>query len=228
MNKGFQIVKNFKRADEKLVNLFKDLPVANIDDNMNRTAAIDASIRPLNEHPLLGTAFTVSVAQGDNLMFHKAMDMAKEGDVIVIEAGGFENRAIFGGLMATYCRERGIKGIVVDGAVRDVDDLRTLGIPIYAKAVSPNGPYKNGPGTIGLPITVGGQLVNPGDIMVGDQDGIVVVPPEVAENIARKTKETRDKETAIEKKILEECSYIRPWVDELLEKAGCEYIEGEE
>ena len=116
MSVGCKIIRDFQRPDPELVELFRGLPVANIDDNMERTAAVESSIVPVGKGQLLGTAFTVQVAQGDNLMFHAAMDMAKPGDVIVIDAGGFTERAIFGELMATYCKVRGIRGIVCDGA----------------------------------------------------------------------------------------------------------------
>ena len=123
MSIGNKIIYDFERPSKELVELFRGIPVANIDDNMSRTAAIDASIVPMNSNPLLGTAFTIRMPAGDNLMFHKAMDMAKPGDVIMIATGGYMERAIFGELMATYCRERGIAGIVCDGAIRDRDGL---------------------------------------------------------------------------------------------------------
>lgn len=112
MSVGCKIIKDFRRPAPELVERFRDMPVANIDDNMNRIAAVDAAIEPIGyKGQLLGTAFTVRVAQGDNLMFHAALDLAKPGDVIVIDAGGFTDRSIFGELMATYCRSRGIREI---------------------------------------------------------------------------------------------------------------------
>ena len=116
MSIGNKIVYEINRPDKKLVELFREMPVANIDDNMGRIAAVDAAIRPMNRSPLLGTAFTIRMPQGDNLMFHKAMDMALPGDVIMIDAGGSVDRAIVGELMVSYCRVRGIAGIVCDGA----------------------------------------------------------------------------------------------------------------
>ncbi|MBO5503006.1 MAG: RraA family protein, partial [Lachnospiraceae bacterium] len=172
MATGCRIIKDFKRPDRALVERFKDMPVANIDDNMNRIAAVDTSIEPIGKGQLLGTAFTVRVPQGDNLMFHAAMDLAKPGDVIMIDAGGFTDRAIFGELMATYCKSRGIKGIVCDGAIRDRGGLAAMeDFPVYAKSATPNGPYKNGPGEINVPVVIGGKVVHPGDIVVGDDDG---------------------------------------------------------
>ncbi len=224
-NIGYKIVKDFPRAEQTLVELFRDVPVANIDDCMNRTAAADGAIRPINKTPLLGTAFTVKVAQGDNLMFHKAMDMAKPGDVIVIDAGGYEGRAIFGALMINYCRIRGIRGVIVDGAIRDYQELSEMDdISVYAKGITPDGPYKNGPGEIGTPISFGGKIVYPGDIVVGDADGIVFIRPQDAEDLHQKTVAVMEKEAKILEDILTKGTYIRPWVDELLQKTGCEGV----
>jgi len=226
MSIGCKIIKDFQRPDPALVERFRDMPVANIDDCMGRIAAVDASICPVgNQGQLLGTAFTVRVPQGDNLMFHAAMDLAKPGDVIVIDAGGFTDRAIFGELMATYCKVRGIRGIVCDGAVRDRDGLAAMeGFPVYAKGAIPNGPYKNGPGEINVPVVIGGKLVKPGDIVVGDGDGVLFLDPSIAEEVADATKTVEKKEADIMQHILEDGTYIRPWVDELLKTIGCEII----
>ena len=220
-NIGYSINLNYTRPDKALIELFRDIPVANIDDCMNRTAAVDGAIRPLNRTPLLGTAFTVQVPEGDNLMFHKAMDLAQPGDVIVIDAGGDTNRAIFGGLMISYCKVRGLAGVIVDGAIRDYRELADMDFPVYAKGVTPNGPYKNGPGTIGETIAFGGKVVRPGDIIVGDEDGIIIIKPEEAEELAKAAQGVVAKEAAILDNILNKHSYERPWVDELLTKTGC-------
>jgi len=225
MSIGCQIIRDFPRPDPELVELFRDLPVANIDDNMERTAAVDSAIVPLGKGQLLGTAFTVRVAQGDNLMLHAAMDLAKPGDVILIDAGGFTERAIFGELMATYCKIRGVRGIVCDGAVRDAESLAAMeNFPVYAKAVTPNGPYKNGPGEINVPIVIGGKVVYPGDIVVGDSDGVLFIRPEHAVQLAEATRAVGQKEAAIMKNILEKGTYIRPWVEDLLKKINCEIL----
>ena len=222
MSIGCKIIKDFPRPEEALVRRFRNKPVANIDDCMGRIAAADG-ISPVGKGFLLGTAFTIRVPQGDNLMFHAAMDLAKPGDVIVIDAGGFTDRAIFGELMATYCKTRGIRGIVCDGAIRDSEALAAMeDFPIYAKAATPNGPYKNGPGEIGVPVVIGGKIVRPGDIVVGDGDGVIFIDPAIAEEIADATDAVEEKEAGIMKHILEDGTYIRPWVNELLEKIGCE------
>mgnify|MGYP000184838320 FL=1 len=224
MAAGCKIIKEFCRPEKDLVMRFKDMPVANIDDNMGRVAAVDNSILPVGKGQLLGTAFTVRVPQGDNLMFHAAMDLAKPGDVIVIDAGGFEDRAIFGELMASYCKKRGIRGIVCDGAIRDRGGLAAMeDFPVYARATTPNGPYKNGPGEINVPVCIGGKVVYPGDIVVGDEDGVLFIRPQDAGKIA--TLAVERKEADIMEHIIKDGTYIRPWVNKKLEEIGCEIVE---
>ena len=208
-NIGCKVVTDFVRPDPKLVEAFRGMPVANIDDNMGRTAAVHQSIRPLNKVHLVGVAYTIKVPQGDNLMFHKAMDLAKPGDVIVIDAGGFDDRSIFGELMATYCKVRGVAGLVVDGAIRDQEALCEMDMPIYAKSTTPNGPYKNGPGEINVPVVIG---------------GLIVIPPEQAQEVLEKTRATMEKEAKIMEDILTKGTYIRPGVDEKLNEIGCDMI----
>lgn len=224
MNIGCRIVEDFERPSQELVELFRELPVANIDDCMNRTAAIHQDIRPMNSAKLLGPAFTVKVPEGDNLMFHKAMDMAQKGDVIVIDAGGVTSRAIFGELMLSYCKTRGIAGVIVDGSIRDKDTIAKMDIPVYARGITPNGPYKNGPGEINSVVTFGGQVVRPGDIIIGDEDGVIVVKPEEALELAEKVRAVSKKEMDIMRTMMEEGTYLRPWVEEKLTEIGCEYL----
>lgn len=224
MSKGCRIFSKFQRPDASLIRLFKDIPVANIDDCMERTAAMNYRIRPMNCGHLIGTAFTIKLPEGDNLMFHKAMDMAYPGDVFVIDAGGSRNRSIFGELMATYCKSRGIAGIVLDGSIRDKEAIEAMrDFPIYAIGVTPNGPYKNGPGEINVPVCVGDIVVNPGDIIIGDADGVVVVPPDDAEKILTKATHIMQKEESIMRDIIGKKVYPRPWVDEKLKIINCEF-----
>lgn len=227
MNIGCRIVKDYDRPDASLVERFQDMPVANIDDNMSRIAAVDSEIKPVGyKGQMAGTAFTIRVAQGDNLMLHAAMDLAKPGDIIVIDAGGYKERAIFGELMCTYMRERGIKGVICDGAIRDYGGIAAMeNFRVYARAATPNGPYKNGPGEINVPVVCGGKTVCPGDIVVADDDGIVFIKPEQAEELIQKTKAVEAKEADIMMHILEDKTYIRPWVDEKLKEIGVEYFE---
>ena len=226
MSVGCKIIRDFERPAPELVARFKGMPVANIDDNMGRIAAVDTAIEPIGyKGQLLGTAFTVRVPQGDNLMLHAAMDLAKPGDVIVIDAGGFTDRAIFGELMSTYCRSRGIVGIVCDGAIRDRNGIAAMeNFHVYARSATPNGPYKNGPGEINVPVVIGGKLVRPGDIIVGDDDGVIIIDPAIADEIATATEGVEKKEADIMDHILNDGTYIRPWVDDKLKEIGCEII----
>ena len=231
---GCRIHTHPARTDPGLVERFRNIPVANLDDCMGRTAALSSAIRPygprrqtirpINKAPLLGTAFTVKVAEGDNLFFHKAMDMAQPGDVFVIDAFGCEERSILGELMVSYCKIRGASGIVVDGCIRDADAIRAMNFPIYARGVTPNGPYKNGPGEIGGAVVVGGQVIRPGDILAGDGDGIVVIRPEDAEEILEQVEKLMANESRTLSEMKQHSTYIRPWVDEKLAELKCEYL----
>ena len=184
MKTGCRIVKDIKRPEKTLVDQFAGVAVANLDDCMGRMSAVHEDIVPVNKTRLLGTAFTVKVPEGDNLMFHAAMDLAKPGDVIVIDAGGDTRRSVFGELMVTYCRMKGIRGIVVDGAVRDVDAMSKMeDFAVYARGVTPDGPYKNGPGEINTTVVCGGRVVNPGDIVLGDEDGVIFIRPDEAPDL---------------------------------------------
>ncbi len=215
-----RIIKNFERPSKESVERFLTLAVANIDDCMERVGALDSAIKPIGyREPIVGTAFTVKVAPGDNLFLHAAMDLAIPGDIIVIDAGGYRERAIFGELMANYMKIRGVRGIICDGAVRDAEALKNMeNFQVYAKAITPNGPYKNGPGAVNIPVVCGGKLIYPGDIVVADGDGVVVIRPDEADNIYRRTKEVEKKEREIMNRIEQEHTYVRPWVQEILER----------
>lgn len=221
---GCKIISDFVRPANSVIELFRTLPVANIDDCLNRLSAVHNSIRPMNKARLLGSAFTIRAPEGDNLMFHKAMDMAKEGDVIVIDAGGMTTRAIFGELMVNYCISRKLAGVIVDGAIRDYDAISGMDFPVYAKGITPNGPYKNGPGEINTSISFGGVVVNPGDIVVGDSDGIVFIHPDEAVALAEEVRTISAKEARIMADILDKGTYVRSWVDEKLREIGCEML----
>lgn len=190
---GFRVFTDITRPDSNLIKRFSGIPTSNINDMMNRLYNTNGSIHPMNNHPLAGTAFTVKAPIGDNLAFHRALDLAKPGDVIVVDGGGCCDRSLAGEIMITYATARGIAGIVVDGALRDKEALEKASIPIYCKAVTPQGPYKNGPGEINVPICCGGVAVLPGDIVIGDDDGIVFIRQEDAGFIIEKAeKKVRD------------------------------------
>lgn len=224
INPGFRIKRSFPRPDRSLVEGFRGIPAANIGDNMNRVACMNARIAPLNATPLLGSAFTVKVRAGDNLMLHKAMDMAEPGDVIVIDAQNEHSYAITGELMVRWMWRRGLAGIIVDGCIRDVDSLRQMDFPVYATGATPNGPLKEGGGEINFPVVCGGLVVNPGDILVGDADGVAVINPADAAAVMAKAKAQNAKETQVMREI-ENLTWDRSWVDASLAAKGCEFVD---
>ncbi len=193
---GFRIFSGIERADKELIERFRDIPVSNINDMMNRLYNTDGSIKAMNDVPLLGPAFTVRVPQGDNMMVHRALDLAQPGDILVIDDGGCTLRSLIGEMMYTYAIMKGLGGIVVNGSIRDVDAARRLPIPIYAKAVTPQGPYKNGPGEINVPVCCGGVVVMPGDIVAGDPDGLVIIRKEDAPLIYEEARKKMEGEKA--------------------------------
>ncbi len=223
-NVGFRIYTKIERASKELVEGFKGLPTPNIADNMNRFSCVHAEIKPFNEIQLLGTAFTVKSSTADNLLFHKALDIAQPGDVIVVDVQGDVVNSVTGEIMMRYAMSKGIAGFLIDGAIRDSGALKELEFPVYARAANPKGPYKDGPGEINVPVSCGGVVVNPGDILVGDADGVVVISPEDAPAILEKARATFAKEAGIFKAI-KDGDWNRSWVDELLELKGCEIVD---
>ena len=221
---GCQIIRDFKRPDKDLVNMFEGLQVADLDDNMSKTQAVRHKITSFTGKSVVGTAFTVKLPHGDNLMFRAALEFVKPGDVIVIDAGGFEDRAVIGEVFTKYAMKMGVAGIICDGALRDSMILSELDFPIFARCVSPNGPFFNGPGEVNVPIVCGGQLVNPGDIVVGDQDGIVFIRPEYAREVYENTISAKKKEEVMLKELEETGSMTQTMVWNRLKEIGCTIV----
>lgn len=223
-NPGFRIFTKINRPSAALVAGFKDLPVANIGDCMNRASMLDARIRKISKGNLLGPAFTVKSRAGDNLLLHKALDMAEAGDVIVFDAHGDTTNAITGELMMQTAAEKKLGGIIIDGAIRDLATLREMDLPIFAAGVTPAGPYKEGPGEINVPISLGSVVIMPGDILVGDDDGIVVVRPGDAADVLEKTRKKQAAEVA-KMQSIRAGTLDTSWIDKELAAKGCEIIE---
>jgi len=176
MQPGFQVLKRKQVVAEEWVKRFAAIPVANISDCMSRLAAGGPSLRPMHAGGVLcGPALTVKARPGDNLMVHMALNLAVEGDVIVVDAGADLTNAIIGERMLAYCVAKKFAGMVIYGAVRDYGWIRNQAFPVYACGVTHRGPYKDGPGEINVPISVGGMVVEPGDLMVGDDDGLLCI-----------------------------------------------------
>lgn len=224
-NAGCRIYLKVNRPDKELVEGFRGLPVANIADEMNRFFCVDARIKPYNDKPLLGPAFTVKTRVADNLMLHKALELAQPGDVIIVDAQGDLANSITGEIMMTQAAVNGLAGVVIDGAIRDSEAMKDLDMAVFAAGVTPKGPYKDGPGEINVPVTCGGVVVNPGDIVVGDADGIVIISPEDAPIILEKSKAKLAKEQAIIQGIKDRIPRDKSWVEKSLSAAGCEIID---
>lgn len=215
---GFREFPINRPADE-LVQLFKDLPVANIADNMGRIYCVDAAIKPFSKAPMLGTAFTVKAPLGDNLMFHRALDLARPGDIIVVDGAGGMERSLCGEIMMRFAISRNLGGFLIDGCIRDVDAARETDFPIFARGVTPQGPYKNGPGEINVPVCIGGIAVLPGDIIAGDSDGVVVIRPEDAAELAEKARKHNDGEAVTFSRIANG-TFDHSWVESALNAKG--------
>jgi len=178
------IVKDFERVSPDIVKRASGFAASILADVAGRRGTLDGRIQPLAPSMrLAGPAFTIEVRAGDNLMIHTAMSMAKPGDILVIDGKADRTCALMGSIMINACKKVGLGGVVIDGAVRDTEELRELGFPVYAICANPNGPTKYVPGRINWPISCGGIAIRPGDLLVGDADGVVVVEREKAASI---------------------------------------------
>ncbi|RSL31934.1 RraA family protein [Salibacterium salarium] len=224
MNIGFRVLPIINKLSNSFIESFRNIPTPLISDNLNRLQGTYSSIKPMhNSKKILGPALTVNTRAGDNLMVHKAIDIAEKGDVIVVDADGDMSQAIMGEIMLRLAEKKGISGFVIDGAIRDSKAFEERDYPCFAKGVTHRGPYKEGPGEINISITVGNMIVNPGDIIVGDEDGIVAVPLESAEEIRNLAKTQQDNERQTFQ-LIEENGVDRSWVDKTLKEKGCEML----
>jgi RraA family protein len=225
---GFRYRTDFERPEPRVVETFRELMdqtgclTGNVGDCLGRGAAMDSRIKGLSHGmKLVGPALTVKVPPTDNLMIHKALTLVKPGDVIVIDGGGDHSWALLGFLIVRTAMKLEVSGLVVDGAVRDAAEIRRAGFPLFAAGVSPNGPFKEGPGEINYPIQCGGQVVHPGDLIVADDDGVILVKKELAPECITKVKGVMEREN---KRLAEIESGIttRPGLDEIMKRKGLE------
>lgn len=220
---GFQILPRPPRIDPALLEALRGIPTPIVSDNMARMFAGGAALRPYHDGtPMIGVALTVRTRPGDNLMVHKAIDLAAPGDVIVVDAAGVLEQAIIGDIMTSHAARRGVAGFVIDGAIRDAAEIAARPFPVYARGATHRGPYKNGPGEINVPVSIGGMVVRPGDIVVGDADGVVAVPQADAEAVLAAAREQKKKEDASLAAIAAG-TFDRKWVDEALRAKGCAF-----
>ncbi|MGZ5194488.1 MAG: RraA family protein [Ramlibacter sp.] len=188
--KAIRKVPSAAQADPKVIAMLREIPVAALSDNMHRnigTVGLHPYHRP-GKTTMAGTAVTARSRAGDNLTYLRALEFCRPGDVLVIDAGGDLNNAGVGGILSFYAASIGVVGVVIDGALRDVAEIRERDFPVYARGVTHRGPYKDGPGEINVPICVGGMVVNPGDIVVGDQDGLLAIPQPGIEELIDKAR----------------------------------------
>jgi RraA family protein len=195
-----------------VIETLRSIPVSLLSDSMARMTGTIGLVPYHRPRQMAGTAVTVRTRPGDNLAIHRSFDFCRPGDVLIIDGGGDITQALMGEIMASYAESIGIAGVVLDGALRDVSAIRAHDFPMYARGVTHRGPYKNGPGDINVPVTVGGMVVSPGDIVIGDEDGLVVIAQSDVHDVIELAQAQGHKEAsmleAIKQKRLD-----RSWID---------------
>ncbi len=224
MTYGLRILKRKRAVDLELAKEFLDVPVANVSDCMSRMASGGARLRPMHAGGrMAGPALTVKTRPGDNLMILKALMLAKPGDVIVVDAGGDLTNSLIGEIMVGDAILKKVAGMVINGAIRDSEEIRSMNFPVFAAGVTHRGPYKDGPGEINVPIAIDGMVIDPGDLVIGDGDGLLCVPFDDAQallNAAHQKQKIEEKMVAG----IGDGTYDRSWVDVTLTRLNC-YIE---
>src|SRR3954447_1226968 len=222
---GFRVRVDFPRPPASLVRDFAPFPTPDISDMLNRLYAVSPGIHCLtgDSHRVCGPACTVKVFPGDNLMVHKALDILEPGDIVVIDAGGSSMNAVLGDLISTKARHRGAQGFVIDGLVRDLTNIQELDLPVFARGTTPIGPLHRGPGEINFPICCGGVVVNPGDLIIGDAMGVVVVPQGIAEELLLRLQE-HEAANASYFESVKKGNFSNAWVDNILVELECPMV----
>lgn len=219
---GFRVQMTFGRLDAEFMQQFAEFDSPDISDQLNRLYALTSAIQRLTgDGPrVVGPACTVKVYPGDNLMVHKVLDVATPGDVVVIDAGASRMNAALGSLISTKAQHRGIAAFIVDGYIRDLPEIIPLGFPVFARGTTPIGPLHRGPGEINYPICCGGVVVNPGDIVVADGFGVVIVPRDNAVDILERLQAYQEKNREYFAGVARGV-FSNKWVDDLLDETGC-------
>lgn len=220
MSDNAPIRRSIERVPASLVKAARAFQASILADVGGRRGALGGRIQPLAKSmKVAGPAITVEVRPGDNLMIHAALQLAQPGDVIVVDGKGDLSCALTGALMAAHAQKEGIAGFVIDGAVRDTDECARGSFPIFAAGANPNGPWKNAPGRINWPVALAGTPVNPGDLVVGDADGVVIVPRETAAAIVAAAQAKVDAE-AERMRAIGRGETAQAWVDDALRAVG--------
>jgi RraA family protein len=219
---GFRVRTSFRRPSPEMVDAFRAFATPDISDLLNRLYAVDPAVTCMTgpEHTLCAPACTVKVFPGDNLMVHKSLDVAQPGDVVVVDAGGSTMNAVLGDLVCTKAKHRKIAGFVVDGMIRDLPGILPLDFPVFARGTTPIGPLHRGPGEINYAISCGGIVIQPGDIVVADVAGVVVVPQDIAVELLERLR-SHEQSNAAYLESVRRGEFSNRWVDALLEEHGC-------
>ncbi len=217
------------RLDANIMAQFLDFATPDISDLLNRLFAVDPAISCLTgkHHRLCGPACTVKVFPGDNLMVHKALDVARPGDVVVIDSGRSGANAVLGDLISAKAKHRKIAGFIVDGLIRDQPGIEELDFPVFARGTTSVGPLHRGPGEINFPICCGGVVVNPGDLVVADGAGIVAVPREIVAELLQRLK-AHQQANADYFAAVKRGDFSNQWVDRILNEQGCPSVNGQQ
>ena len=221
---GFRYRTDIHRPDSERIAALASYSTCNLADGMQKMYVMDSGIKPIcPTHKICGPAVTVNISIGDNLMLHKALGLVRPGDILVIDAQGCTTFSACGGIMMLRMKKLGVAGIVVDGSVRDIEDIREIGLPVYARGIVPQGGGKAGPGQINFPVSCGGVAVLPGDVIVADDNGVVCVPQDDIEAVAEGVKVKLAKE---EKSYAEIAAgqLVKGDVDDILSKKGIHQI----
>ena len=218
---GFMIRKGVTRPPQDLIDRFRQFESTDVSDMLNRMYTMGGTIHNLvNDKPLIGPVCTVKVYPGDNLMVHKILDIAQPGDVVVVDCSGSMTAAVLGDLVANKAKHRGIAGFIIDGLIRDLPGVEECGLPIYARGVTPFGPLHRGPGEINYPITCGGIVVQPGDLVTADKSGVTVVPHDFVAEVLNRLEDSAARMAAYVSDV-KKGVFSNAWVDTQLAADGC-------
>jgi len=217
--------RSFERPDAELLAAFRDVPTGHLCDAQNRMGGLDYRIKPVTRvRSFVGTAITVHAGPRDNLAPYAALPLVQAGDALLITTDDHISCSVIGDIYTGMAKNCGAVGIVTDGLVRDVAGLDQVGIPVYAAGVSPNSPWKNGPGMVGLSVVVGGVSVHSGDIVVADAEGVVVIPLARAWAVRDALEAVQRKEAAMEQAVTSGQKWPE-WLEQTLEQKGVNYLE---
>jgi 4-hydroxy-4-methyl-2-oxoglutarate aldolase len=225
-----KIIRRIPRTDAELVRVLGVSGVATVHEAQGRTGLLRPYMRPIYPAArVAGTAVTISIAPGDNLMIHASIEVCKPGDVLVVAPTSECTDGYFGELLGVSCQAHGIAGLIIDAGVRDTAELTAMNFPVWAKAVSSQGTVKNVPGDVNIPVVCAGALVNPGDVIIGDADGVVVVARERAAEVVKASQERIAKEEKSRERLRKgELGLDFYGLRAKLAELGVEFVEGAE